>query len=92
MIRNGLFASVVLIGALFWVALGVAVWKWRGAVADLRAAEAQVAGYEEAARWYREDAVRVKAAAALDETLRTGEGANEPLSDYLRNGAGRVWP
>lgn len=58
----------------------------------LELAEARLTGYAEADRWRRADAKRVAEAAALDETLRTEAGADAPLSDYLRAGAGRVWP
>ena len=59
---------------------------------DLEAAEARIAGYEEAARWRVAETKRAAEAAALDETLAKGAGADAPLSDYLRGAAGRVWP
>ena len=59
---------------------------------DLEAAEARIAGYEEAARWRAKETQRAAEAAALDETLAKGAGADAPLSDYLRGAAGRVWP
>ncbi|MFO1202999.1 MAG: hypothetical protein U1E58_10235 [Tabrizicola sp.] len=89
MIRLGI-ALAVLCGLV----LGIVVLRaeLRDTRAALAAAEAKVVGYAEADRWRRADAKRVAEAAALDETLRTGVGADAPLSDYLRTGAGRVWP
>lgn len=58
----------------------------------LEAANARATGFEEAARWRAKDNLRASEAAAVDETLRAGNGADAPLSDYLRDGAGRVWP
>lgn len=89
MIRLGIAAAV-----LCGLVLGIVVLRaeLRDTRAALAAAEAKVVGYAEADRWRRMDAKRVADAAALDEELRGGAGADAPLSDYLRNGAGRVWP
>lgn len=64
--------------------------------AELAAAEARAAGFEEAARIHRRHVAQLEAAAAeagtLDRELQEGEGADAGLSDYLVRGAGRVWP
>lgn len=64
--------------------------------AELAAAEARAAAFEEAARIHRRHVVQLEAAkaeaGALDRELQEGEGADAALSDYLVRGAGRVWP
>lgn len=89
LIGLGLVAAVAAV--IFALALEV-----RAARGRAEAAEARVAGYAEAARIHAGNVARLEAgrkdAAALDRHLQEGEGANAPLSDYLRRGAGRVWP
>jgi len=85
MIRAALVAAVCLVLGFQWVEL-------RAARADLDRAEARAAGFEEAARWQAQEARRRENAAALDQEFKEGVGADAPLSDYLRRGAGRVWP
>lgn len=60
--------------------------------AELARVEAKAAGLQEAARFHAVEARRREEAAALDMELQQGAGADAPLSDYLRLGAGRVWP
>lgn len=89
MIRLGIAAA-----AFCALVLGLVILRQqlRDARAELAAAEAQITGFQEAARWRRAETQRVAEAAALDETLAMGVGADAPLSDYLRDAAGRVWP
>lgn len=91
---SGLWVIVaaVLAFGVFGVVLVMQAGQLAAAREELEAAEARIAGYAEADRWRRVEAVRAAESAALDETLRTEAGADAPLSDYLRNGAGRVWP
>lgn len=82
-------AALGLVAAL----AGLTAWHYRGRALT---AEARVAAYAEAAELRRQqDArqARLRAEAQdLDHDLATGEGANAPLSDYLRDAAGRLWP
>lgn len=79
------FASAVLVAA-------GAVVQLRAVRADLAAAEGKLAGQEEAARWRAKEQQRAATSAAVDRQLQEGAGADVALSDYLRGGAGRVWP
>lgn len=63
-----------------------------GARAELVEARAHWAGYAEAERWRARELARVAAETKLDRELQEGVGSDAPLSDYLRHGAGRVWP
>lgn len=78
-------------GAAVLLAVG-SVWQLRMVRADLAAAEARLAGYAEAERWRLKEQQRAAGEAALDRELQEGAGADAPLSDYLRGGAGRLWP
>ncbi|ATG47582.1 hypothetical protein CEW89_08345 [Celeribacter ethanolicus] len=75
--------------------LGLGGWAWwlKGRNDDLRAA---VSGYEEAVRIRRksdEEQARLKIEAAeIDIYLDTQEGGDAPLSDYLSDAAGKLWP
>lgn len=78
---------------------GWGAWQRGRAVAALEravAAEALVAGYAEAARMRAVQDARLarlrEDAAALDRDLQTQEGADAPLSGYLGDAAGRLWP
>jgi hypothetical protein len=64
----------------------------RSVEGQLAAARAELAGHKEAARWRAADEARRATVAAVDKELQEGTGADAPLSDYLRRGAGRVWP
>lgn len=87
-IASGLFL-VFGLGAVALVMMG---GQLAAAREELEAAEARITGYQEASRWWQAETKRVADAAALDESLAREAGADAPLSDYLRNGAGRVWP
>lgn len=85
--------------ALLATITGWGLWQRSRAVsAEERAgaAEAQVAGYTEAARMRAVQDARLaqlrEDAAALDRDLQTQEGADAPLSHYLGDAAGRLWP
>lgn len=82
-------AALALIAAL----AGLAAWHYRGRAIE---AESRVAAYAEAAELRRQSDARqaqLRAEAqALDHDLSTTEGADGPLSDYLRDAAGRLWP
>lgn len=54
--------------------------------------QAALAGEREAARFRFRLGEAQASAVALDTELQQGVGADAPLSDYLRHGAGRVWP
>lgn len=75
---------------------GLQTWRLSGWQARATAAEAQVsslqAGIAAAAALQAELAALREDAARLDHDLSTMEGADAPLSDFLRAGAGRVWP
>lgn len=87
MIR-ALVLAAVLVGGTSWAA-----WHYRGRALE---AEGRAAAYAEAAELRRQQDARqaqLRAEAqALDHDLATKEGANGPLSDYLRDAAGRLWP
>ena len=93
MIRWGVAAAVVVALVLGIVALRLELKDTR---AELAAAEARAAAFEEAARIHRRHVAQLEAAkaeaGALDRELQEGEGADAALSDYLMRGAGRVWP
>lgn len=94
----------LILPALLVAAIGVAgVQSWRldrtAAALDrtataLRDAERQVAAYAEAARISARVGADLAAqrdeAAKLDHDLNEG-GTDAPLSDYLRDAAGRLW-
>lgn len=87
--------ALVLAVAVLGAALVAQSWRLSRAADDLAAAREKVAAYQEAARIMsahvaRQDAARA-AGAAVDRELQEGVGADAPLSDYLRFGAGRVW-
>ncbi|AJE46007.1 hypothetical protein [Celeribacter indicus] len=91
---------LALAAALAAALLGL--WGWAQATrakaleARLEAAEAAIAGYEEAARIRRKtDRVLEQLrgeAAQLDTYLDTMEGGDAPLSDFLSDAARRLWP
>jgi hypothetical protein len=77
------------------ICAGLAGWLWvrlDAVQADLAAAQAVAAGERTAARFRVALGAQAQDAAALDTELQQGAGADAPLSDYLRRGAGRVWP
>lgn len=84
--------TVILAAALLAVT-SWAAWHYR---ARALAAERKVAAYAEAAELRRQQDARqaqLRAEAqSLDHDLATKEGADGPLSDYLRDAAGRLWP
>lgn len=87
--------AVVMLAACLAVLLAVTVADARAVRGRLAAAEARAVAYAEAAQKTARVLAQIKAvaddAAALDQSLQEGEGADAPLSDYLRVGAGRVW-
>ncbi len=86
--RRYLEIAIIVLGAIAWL-------EWRqvqGLKRDLEQAEAQLEGYRVADQFRRKLAEGAAGAAALDQELQQGDGADAPLSDYLRHGAGRVWP
>ena len=87
MIRAMILAAVLL------AVTGAAAWHYR---ARALAAEGRAAAYAEAAELRRQQDARqaqLRAEAqSLDHDLSTTEGANGPLSYYLRDAAGRLWP
>lgn len=93
MIRWVAVAALVVAVALGGVILRLQLKQAR---ADLAAAEARIATFEEVARIHLRNVQRLEAAAAeagaLDRELQEGSGADAPLSDYLGRGVGRVWP
>lgn len=92
MIGRGVAVGAVIIALVF------AGWVWwtraqlEAARADLESARAQLEGVKASARFWQEQAARDADAAALDSEFQKGAGADAALSDYLRRGAGRVWP
>jgi hypothetical protein len=89
------------------LALGVAAWRWQvkseGLAAELLAAQAALATANlqldqlaEAAAVHRAYITQMEDEArrwtALENDLLTMEGADAPLSDYLRGAAGKLWP
>lgn len=87
-----IIAALFLVFGVFAVALIIQGGRLAAAREELEAAEARITGYQEASRWWQLETKRVAEAAALDESLAREAGADAPLSDYLRNGSGRVWP
>lgn len=87
MIRAGLVVIVALlvVCSALWLKLSIAE---RGLVKT----QAELAGEREAARFRFRLGEAQASAVALDTELQQGVGADAPLSDYLRHGAGRVWP
>lgn len=90
-----IIAAIALLAAI----TGWGLWQRSRAVTALERAvdaEAQVAGYAEAARMRATQDALLAAqraeAAALDHDLAGMEGADAPLSDYLGAAAGRLWP
>lgn len=81
----------VVTGAAVLVAL-FAVAQLREARADLARARAELAGQAEAERYRQKERERAAEAAVVDRELQEGVGSDAALSDYLRGGAGRVWP
>ncbi len=87
MIRAGLAVLVLVLAFAGWQS-----WRLQAARADLARAEAALLGYQEADRWRAAEDRRRAARSALDLDLQQGAGSDAALSDYLRRGAGRVWP
>ena len=88
---------VVLAGILA-ATLGAAWVSWKqylGVLDKLSQAEAKIEGYEEAARIHRAHLDRLRQEVArwdeVSKELEGLDGKDAPLSDYLRNAAGRVW-
>lgn len=84
-------AAVLTLAVFAW-------WQWdraAGLAEDLAEAESRIAGYEAAAAVHRAHIQRLERitaeAATLDREFQQGEGADAPLDDYFRRGAGRVW-
>jgi hypothetical protein len=89
--------AALILPALLVAAIGAALlqsWRLDRATAALDAAERAVAAYQEAARISArvgaDLAAQRDAATKLDHDLNTG-GTDAPLSDYLRDAAGRLW-
>ena len=84
-----------LVAALSVVALGLGCWALI-LRERLDSAEATIGGFEEAVRIRRQsdqEQARLRAEAAqLDDYLDAKEGGDAPLSDYLSDAAGRLWP
>jgi hypothetical protein len=81
--------------AFFLVAFGLGCWAL--VLRDrLDIAEDKIGGFEDAARIRRqsdrEQARLREEAAQLDDYLDAKEGGDAPLSDYLSDAAGRLWP
>ncbi|WP_417255372.1 hypothetical protein [Celeribacter halophilus] len=81
--------------AFFLVAFGLGCWAF--VLRDrLDIAEDKIGGFEDAARIRRqsdrEQARLREEAAQLDDYLDAKEGGDAPLSDYLSDAAGRLWP
>lgn len=87
--------TIVMLAACLAVLLVVTVADARAMRGQVKAAEARAAAYAEAAQKTARVVAQLEAAAddaaALDRSLQEGKGADAPLSDYLRAGAGRVW-
>jgi hypothetical protein len=81
--------------AFFLVAFGIGCWALV-LHERLDSAEAKIDGFEEAARIRRlsdqEQARLREEAAQIDDYLDAQEGGDAPLSDYLSDAAGRLWP
>lgn len=71
---------------------------WQAKIARERAdtLQAQIDGYEEAARIHRDYLVKMRDENArwdeLTDDVLNMDGKNAPLPDYLRDASGRVWP
>lgn len=87
MIRAGLVViiALVVICSALWLKLSIAERV-------LVKVQVELAGEKEAARFRFRLGEAQASAVALDTELQQGVGADAPLSDYLRHGAGRVWP
>lgn len=90
MTRIWLAAILVLAAGLGWQSWHLTAWRARA-----EAAESRLVAWAEAAR-IRADHDRRLArlhdeAVALDHILANREGGDAPLSDYLRDAAGRLW-
>lgn len=87
-------AVAVIIALVFLVA--VQTWRLSGAIEERDAAQLEAARLVVTERTRRATVAKLEAAqleaARLDRELQEGVGADAPLSDYLRRGAGRVWP
>jgi hypothetical protein len=87
----------IMLGVAFVAAGALAFQTWRvnNLLRENAALESTVEGYKEAARIYAQYAesrrLQLEDAAATERDLMEMEGRNEPLSDHLRNAAGRVW-
>ncbi|TNE65450.1 hypothetical protein [Celeribacter ethanolicus] len=81
--------------ALAVVALSIGGWAW-GLKFRNDALSAAVSGYQEAVRIRRQsdfEQAKIRAEAAqIDTYLDTQEGGDAPLSDYLSDAAGKLWP
>ncbi len=87
------------LAALLAACAGWGLWQrhmMQEALARATAAEAQVAGYAEAAQVLADERARLarlaEDAAAQDRALQDMEGADAPRSDYLGAASGRLWP
>lgn len=84
-----------LVAVLSVVAFGLGCWALI-LRERLDSAEAKLDGFEEAVRIRRQSDLEQsrlrKEAAQLDDYLDAKEGGDAPLSDYLSDAAGRLWP
>lgn len=81
--------------------VALAGWGWwqhsraEALAANLMAAQSRIVGYEAAAVVHRAHIQRLERitadAVTLDREFQQEEGADAPLDDYLRRGAGRLW-
>ena len=94
MIIRYAFLALMVVSLGFWADFNYR--KARSATARAESAEAQVQGYKEAAKIHAKYLIDVRAAnVAWDELTNevlNMDGKDAPLSDYLRDAAGRVWP
>lgn len=84
-----------LLAAIVLGVIALCGWQWHQLDtlrADLASAQAAVEGYKELDKFRLKQQAAAIEAAALDQELSQGVGADAPLSDYLRRAAGRVWP
>jgi hypothetical protein len=84
-------AQFVLVVGLI-AAVAFMQFQLKRARADLQTVQAVAAGYQAADQFRLKQQAAAQEAAAVDLELSQGVGADAPLSDYLRRGAGRVWP
>lgn len=91
-------AAIVLL-AIALAGAGVALlqsWRLSGWMTRAQTAEQRLTAWAEAARIRAEHDRRMirlqQEAALLDHQLAKEEGGDVPLSDYLRDAAGRLWP